>query len=81
MVALFCVIVSGKALTPLGAIQAGGVKVNLVGTEIQVFFVATVTLFAVPKGIVAGGTGQTRVPAVGSVNAKKSLLDEPRKPI
>ena len=72
---------SGKALTPLGAIQAGGVKVNLVGTDIQALFVATVAVLTVANGIVAGGTGQTKVPAVGRFKARKSLLAEPRKPI
>ena len=80
MVALFWVIVSGKALTPLGAIQAGGVKVNLVGTDIQALFVATVAVLIVANGI-GVGTFQTKVPAVGRFKARKSLLAEPRKPI
>jgi hypothetical protein len=73
--------VSGKARTLLGAIHAGGVYVNFVGTEIQALLVATVTLLVVPKGIVVGGTGHTKVAAVGRFKAKKSLLEAPRRPI
>ena len=54
---------------------------NLVGTEIQAVFVATVALLAVANGMVAGPTGQTKVVAVGKFKAKKSVLTEPRNPI